>query len=165
MGYKFNPFTGMLDVVGAPINDSLLFKGTLVVASDFPTSAEVQTGWFYIVTANVTDNDPTKTNTGQSFLKNDEIVWNGSNWTVIGQGGLTDEKVKYNVILNAFRIAVQGSLSIFNMVDGFVDEYEDETGIDTAASSNEVYDETNDLYTNISEETKPSTILKIDKEP
>jgi len=51
-----------------------------------------------------------------------------------------------NIMLNAFRIAVNGSLTQFSMVDGIVDEYEDESGIDTAASTNESFDSVNDLY-------------------
>lgn len=55
-----------------------------------------------------------------------------------------------NIVLNAFRIAVNGSLTQLNMVDGIVDEYEDETGINTASSTNESYDSTNDLYSPLS---------------
>lgn len=51
-----------------------------------------------------------------------------------------------NIALLAFRLAVQGSLSVQKMEDGVVDEYEDETGIDTGNSS-ATYDSTNDLYT------------------
>ena len=50
------------------------------------------------------------------------------------------------IVLNAFRIAINGSLTQFNMIDGIVDEYEDESGIDTAASTNESFDAVNDLY-------------------
>ncbi len=56
-----------------------------------------------------------------------------------------------NIVLNAFRIAIDASRSIFNMVDGIVDYFNDETGIDTANSTNEDYDAANDLY-------KPTTI-------
>jgi hypothetical protein len=56
------------------------------------------------------------------------------------------EKNALNILLNAFRIAINGALSVFGMVDGFVDEFEDESGVDTSASSNENYDATNDLY-------------------
>jgi len=52
-----------------------------------------------------------------------------------------------NIILNAFRIAVNGSLAIFNMIDGIVDEYEDETGINAGASSGESYNSSGDYYT------------------
>ena len=52
----------------------------------------------------------------------------------------------YNIVVLAFRLAYESSLAIFNMVDGFVDEYEDESGIDTVNSINESYDSSNDLY-------------------
>ena len=51
-----------------------------------------------------------------------------------------------NIVLNAFRIAINGSLTQFSMVDGIVDEYEDESGIDTANSINESFDSILDLY-------------------
>ena len=51
-----------------------------------------------------------------------------------------------NVLINAFRIAVNGSLTQFNIVDGIVDEYEDESSIDTVNSTYEEYDAVNDLY-------------------
>lgn len=51
-----------------------------------------------------------------------------------------------NIMINAFRIAINGSLTVFNMIDGFVDEYEDESGIDNTASTNELYDSTDDFY-------------------
>jgi len=57
-----------------------------------------------------------------------------------------DESIILNIYLNSFRIAVLGSYSVMNMIKGISDEYEDETGIDTGASTNEDYDATNDLY-------------------
>ena len=56
------------------------------------------------------------------------------------------DRFELNTMLNAFRIAINGSLSVQNMVDGIIDEFEDETGVDTGASTNEDYDATNDLY-------------------
>jgi len=44
-----------------------------------------------------------------------------------------------NIMLNAFRISVNGGLTVQNMVDGVVDEFEDETGVDTSTSTNETY--------------------------
>ena len=52
-----------------------------------------------------------------------------------------------NIALLAFKIAEQDALAIYKMQDGFVDEYEDETGIDTGNSLAESYDSSNDLYT------------------
>jgi len=59
-----------------------------------------------------------------------------------------DIVARANIVLNAFRIAVQGGLSVRNMVDGVVDEFEDETGVDTGTSTNETYDATTDCYHN-----------------
>ena len=62
--------------------------------------------------------------------------------------GLTDTVARANIVLNAFRVVVNGGLSVQNMVDGVVDEFEDETGVDGAASSNETYDVAGDYYHN-----------------
>jgi hypothetical protein len=58
------------------------YKGAIAAASSFPTAAVA--GWSYRITADVTDNDDTKTNTGQSFIAGDEIVWNGTGYDVFG---------------------------------------------------------------------------------
>jgi hypothetical protein len=67
-----------------PLSAPFLYKGVISVSSDFPNPLSVKVGWVYAVIQDVTDNDPTKTNTGQSFLLGDEIVWNGLNWTEFG---------------------------------------------------------------------------------
>jgi len=67
------------------------FKGSIAAAADFPTAAAVQTGWTYHVTTAVTDNDATKTNTGDSFPALHEIAWNGTDWTDLGPA-LTEEE-------------------------------------------------------------------------
>jgi hypothetical protein len=51
-----------------------------------------------------------------------------------------------NIALLAFRLAIQSSLSVQKFEDLIVDEYEDETGVDTG-NSDATYDSTNDLYT------------------
>jgi len=56
------------------------------------------------------------------------------------------DRIELNTMLNAFRIAINGSLSQFGMTDGLADEFEDESGVDTGASTNEDYDSSNDLY-------------------
>lgn len=66
------------------LTNPLLFKGSISVASDFPAPGDVQNGWFYRISADVTDNDASKTNTGQSFTEGDDIAWNGTDWTEIG---------------------------------------------------------------------------------
>jgi hypothetical protein len=62
----------------------MLFKGSIAIASDFPTLALVQAGWTYKVIANVIDNNVAKTNTGLSFLSGEDIAWDGTTWTKLG---------------------------------------------------------------------------------
>lgn len=62
-------------------------KGYISIASDFPTLGDVEVKWTYTISAPVTDNDPTRTNTGQSFIAGVTIGWNGINWTNISEGG------------------------------------------------------------------------------
>ena len=52
-----------------------------------------------------------------------------------------------NIALLAFKVATQDALAVFNLVDGVMDEFEDEAGVDTGNSANESYDSSNDLYT------------------
>lgn len=52
-----------------------------------------------------------------------------------------------NNMINAFKLAVQGALvGPQSYADGFIDEFEDESGVDTANCVDQSYDVTNDLY-------------------
>ena len=53
-----------------------------------------------------------------------------------------------NIAILAFKLAYQASLTIFNMVSMIVDEYEDESGIDTVNSVNEYYNADGNYYAN-----------------
>jgi len=54
---------------------------------------------------------------------------------------------KANIMLNAFRITVNGGLTVQNMVDGVVDEFEDATGVDASTSTYESRDSSGKYYT------------------
>ena len=58
-----------------------------------------------------------------------------------------DTNLKTNVAINSFNIAVNGGLSLQNMVDGTVDEFTDETGIATGSTTNS-YNTSGNYYTN-----------------
>ena len=79
---------------------------------------------------------------------------NGSGGTINVQG--IDEAI-FNVGLLGFKMAVQEGLTIFNLVDGVVDEFNSEDGIDTAENSNAIYDATSDFYTNQQSGTYPGS--------
>ena len=71
------------DVIGN-LSGALQFMGEINVAADFPDPGSVSNGHVYVVKQTVTDNDPTKTNTGLTFQAGDEIAWNGTTWITLG---------------------------------------------------------------------------------
>jgi hypothetical protein len=54
----------------------------------------------------------------------------------------------FNIALLGFKMATQENLTVFNLVDGVVDEFHDESGTDEAEGSNDTYCATGDLYVN-----------------
>jgi len=62
---------------------------------------------------------------------------------------------KFNISLLGFKMAVNEGLTVFNLVDGVVDEFNDESGTDEAEGSNDLYCGTSDYYIN---STSPSGV-------
>ena len=60
----------------------------------------------------------------------------------------------FNISLLGFKMAVNEGLTVFNLVDGIVDEFHDESGTDEAEGSNDTYCASSDLYQNV---TSPIT--------
>ena len=54
----------------------------------------------------------------------------------------------FNIGVLGFKMAVNDGLTIFNLKDGVVDEFNDESGTDSAENVNASYDSTSDFYTN-----------------
>ena len=59
------------------------------------------------------------------------------------------EQNTFNSGVIGFKIAVNEGLTIFNLVDGVVDEFNSEAGIDTSENSNAVYNSSSDFYSNL----------------
>jgi len=53
-----------------------------------------------------------------------------------------------NIGLLGFKMAVNDGLTVFNLIDGVVDEFHDESGTDEAEGSNDLYNATDDYYVN-----------------
>jgi len=53
-----------------------------------------------------------------------------------------------NIGLLGFKMAVNDGLTVFNLVDGIVDEFNDQSGVSTPQNSNQTYCATGDFYTN-----------------
>jgi hypothetical protein len=56
--------------------------------------------------------------------------------------------VQDNIALLGFKMAVNDGLTVFNLVDGVVDEFNDESGTDEAEGTNDYYCGTSDFYRN-----------------
>jgi len=56
--------------------------------------------------------------------------------------------IEQNIGLLAFKMAVNESLTVFNLVDGVVDEFHSEDGTDEGEGSNDLYNSTDDYYLN-----------------
>jgi len=54
----------------------------------------------------------------------------------------------FNIALLGFKMAVTESLTVFNLVDGVVDEFHSEDGTDEGEGSNDLYNSTDDYYIN-----------------
>ena len=52
--------------------------------------------------------------------------------------GKTEDN-EFNISLLGFKMAVNEGLTVFNLVDGIVDEFHDESGTDEAEGSNDTY--------------------------
>ncbi len=61
-----------------------------------------------------------------------------------------------DVSLLGFKTAVNEGLTVFNLVDGVVDEFHDESGTDEGEGSNDTYCGTSDFYQN---QTGPISIF------
>ena len=56
----------------------------------------------------------------------------------------------FNIGVLGFKMAVNDGLTVYNLIDGVVDEFHDESGIDTAENSATTnYDSSNDFYQNL----------------
>ena len=55
---------------------------------------------------------------------------------------------RFNIGVLGFKMAVNEGLTIFNLVDGVVDEFNSESGVDTSENANALYDASGDFYSN-----------------
>ncbi len=67
------------------------------------------------------------------------------------------DRIELNTMVIAFRMSVAEGFTKWDMVDGFIDEYEDESFVDTDASSGQSYNSGGDYYC-----PNPAGVLEID---
>ena len=76
--------------------------------------------------------------------------------TSLNPSGTIDSNA-FNIGVLGFKLAVNDGITVFNLVDGVVDEFHDNTGVDTAENSNATYDATSDFFSNDSTASVPAT--------
>ena len=86
------------------------------------------------VTAKITGVVPTA-NLGSGTASSSTYLAGDSTYKTISE--YDDNKLQSNIALLGFKCAVNGSLAKYNLQDQIIDEYEDATGIDASASTNE----------------------------
>ena len=64
--------------------------------------------------------------------------------TSLNPSGTVDSNA-FNIGVLGFKVAVNDGLTVFNLIDGVVDEFHDNTGVDTPENSNATYDATSDF--------------------
>ena len=75
-----------------------------------------------------------------------------SGFATTTQLGVVDQ----NIALLGFKMAVNDSITVFNLVDGVVDEFHDESGADEGEGSNDTYCASSDWYINSTQPTGAS---------
>jgi len=94
------------DISLACIGAILVIGDKIYYPSDFPAAPIV--GDIYDTILDVTDNDPTKTNTGLSFTHGSRITWTGVTWTEeLAWLTLTPETLLYNNVAPGIRSYTQ----------------------------------------------------------
>jgi hypothetical protein len=82
-GLDGNPYfeteLGAIITLAVAGGSAITFIGTIANAGQFPLVGVAKSGWLYLMVGNATD--PV---TGASFTTDDEIIWNGTAWSLAG---------------------------------------------------------------------------------
>ena len=77
--------------------------------------------------------------TASSFVGDGSQLTNIPSGAIVGAVAQGDvDKINANIAVLGFKVAVNGSLAKYNLVDQVIDEFTDATGVDASASTNEL---------------------------
>ena len=115
---------------------------TNTIAPDAVTTAKVVDGTLtnddFSPTANISVSKLNSPGSANDFLRGDGVF-------ATSDPNAIDE-VAFNIGVLGFKMAVNEGLTVFNLVDGVVDEFNDESGVDTAENVGMAYDSASDFY-------------------
>ena len=91
---------------------------------------------------------PSKKSGSDQFTWVDKVVLTTDDFTIINNANVIKiaDRIELNTYLLAYKLSVANAITKFALVNGMSDEFEDETGVDTGASINQVYEPTDDYY-------------------
>jgi hypothetical protein len=133
-----------------------------------------------ITSANISTRTISADNVGSKVLTADELANNAVTSNEINNSAIINEDIspsaaisiskvsgaassadlntiKDNIGLLGFKMAVNESLTVFNFVDGVVDEFHDESGVEETASANDRYVAASDYYINSTQDDGQSS--------
>lgn len=126
-------------------------SASLIRSKDANTSKEVNSAMFTFVQEGASNKDDGYILTTINPIELDTTPLIFKKFTDSGQiASNIQESINANadnIALLAFRNQTQDSLTLQKMVEGIVDEYENEDNIDNIASIDEIYDANDDFYT------------------
>lgn len=77
----------------------------------------------------------------------DGVITEAKLQTSLNPSGTIDSNA-FNIGVLGFKLAVNDGITVFNLIDGVVDEFHSNTGVDTSESTNSLYDSSGDFFSN-----------------
>jgi len=139
------------NIEGDPLKDGVATTAKFV--GDSVESSEINNGTVtaddLASTLNISSKTVTLPNTSVTAGKLSNTLDLSSKTVTLPTGAVSFDREYNNIALLGFKMAVTESLTVFNLVDGIVDEFHDESGTDEAEGSNDTYCASSDCYQNI----------------
>ena len=124
------------------VTSAKILDGTIVNADINACAAITDTKLAQITTASkVATSSIAAPGSSSVYLKGD------GNWGAICTA--QQDTNAFNISLLGFKMAVNDGLTVFNLIDGVVDEFNDESGTDESEGSNDIYVADCDYYHNV----------------
>ena len=82
----------------------------------------------------------------RTTIRTEDITASAVTSAKIASGAVDTTGLEDDIALLGFRVASNGSLAKYNLVDQTVDDFQDTSGVDASASTNEVRDSSGKYY-------------------
>jgi len=138
------------NIEGDPLEDGVAVTAKFV--ADSVESSEINngtvTGDDLASTLDISSKTVTLPNTGITAAQLSNTLDLSSKTLTLPDDSISFAREQFNVALLGFKMAVTENLTVFNLLDGIVDEFHDESGTDEGEGSNDNYCASSDFYNN-----------------